>query len=118
MNRVREYMPQIVLASLQSLVVLMGSMFTATILKAFGYPESRAHWPPASVFVRNWGVSLVLIPFIWVIATIWMERLHAGWFSRRWTILSGLLILIGLAYFLDFAPFKPTAYLIEASQSP
>jgi hypothetical protein len=47
-----------------------------------------------------------------------MERLHAGWFSRRWTILSGLLILIGLAYFLDFAPFKPTAYLIEASQSP
>lgn len=108
MSSIREYTPQSVLASLQSVVVIAGSMFTGAALKLMGYPEARVHWPTASVFVRNWGLLLVLIPAAWVVGSIWLERNRADWFSKRWTIVSGVLVLFCLTYFLYGTTIRPT----------
>ena len=97
---VREYALQSIFFLVHSMVVMGGSMFTATVLKVRGYPEARAEWPWLPVFVRNWGFFLILIPAAWVLATIWLERHRPDWFTKRDTILTGVLLLAGLAYFM------------------
>lgn len=110
MNPIREYTPQTVLASMQAVVVIAGSMFTGAAMKIMGYPEASHDWHLASVFVRNWGVLLILIPATWVVGSIWMERNQSDWFSKRWTVLSGLLVLLSLAYFLYGTTVNPAEY--------
>lgn len=50
-------------------VIVFGTLFTAVSMKFFGYPNNPAvaHWNPLSVFVRNYGASLLLIPVAWAL---------------------------------------------------
>jgi hypothetical protein len=93
MNPVREYATQSVFAVLQSALIIGGSMSTATLMKARGFPDPTQFWHPLALFVRNWGFLLILFPGIWVIATIWLERNRSAYFSTRWTLVSGLIVL-------------------------
>jgi hypothetical protein len=97
---VREFALQSIFFITHCMVIMGGSMFTATFLKLNGYPEARPVWPWLPVFIRNWGVVLILIPAVWVLATIWLERHCSDWFSKRWTILSGAFLLAALAWFM------------------
>lgn len=98
---VRDYALQSILAATQSAVIVGGSMFTATIMKVRGYDaETAANWHWQLVFVRNWGFTLILIPAAWVFATLWLERHREAWFSKRWTLVSGVVLLCGLFFFM------------------
>ena len=67
-------------------------MFTATT------PRMRAgDGPWLAVFVRDYGFLLLLIPAGWVFATLWLERHRSDWLTKRWTILSGVAVLLFLA---------------------
>lgn len=74
MSVLREHGIQSVLTVLQATVVVAGSMCTATVLKAFGYPEEHRIWPAFSVFVRNWGFVFLIVPAFWAVTTLWLER--------------------------------------------
>jgi len=89
-------MTQSVLAVLQSALIVGGSLTTATLMKARGYPDSSQYWHPWALFVRNWGFLLILIPAIWVVGTIWLERNRSLDFSTRGTVVTGMLVFAGL----------------------
>ena len=95
---VREYAMQSIFAAAQSLVILTGSIFTATVLKSGHGARSAGPWLP--VFVRDWGFVLMLIPATWVFLTLWLERHRSDWFTKRWTVLSGVLLLAVLAWLM------------------
>lgn len=99
---VREYAMQSIFAAAQSVVIVAGSMMTAVALKIRGYPDGDRAWPALPVFIREWGLVLILLPAAWVLSTIWLER-HRDEFTKRWTILSGLFLLAALACLMALA---------------
>jgi len=112
MNTVREYAIQAVLGAIQTATVIGGCMFTATSLKVFGYPDATRRWPPLSVFVREWGMILTVVPFAWILGTIWMERHRGDWFSKWWAFGTGLVVLAALLYFFAGTTVSPGSTLI------
>jgi peptidoglycan biosynthesis protein MviN/MurJ (putative lipid II flippase) len=99
-NPIREYMTQSVFAVLQSALIVSGSVLTAALMRARGYPDPGQFWHPLALFVRNWGFLLISIPGAWVIGTIWLERHRGSDFTTRWTVVTGLLVLGGLAWLM------------------
>jgi hypothetical protein len=88
---VRDNAMQSIFAAAQSVVIVAGSLLTAAT------PGMRsAEGPWLAVLVRDWGFLLLLIPAAWVFATLWLERHRSDWFTKRWTILSGFLVLVSL----------------------
>ncbi|MEK7948864.1 hypothetical protein [Luteolibacter soli] len=113
MNFAGEFRVQAVLAALQSGIVIAGSLLTATILKARGYPETFSVLPLKLSFVRNWGFLLILLPLVWALATIWLERRQPDWFSKRWTVGTGVLLAAWLGWFLFTAMARAGSSLIQ-----
>jgi len=99
-NPIREYMTQSVFAVLQSVLIVSGSLMTAGLMKARGYPDPGQFWHPLALFVRNWGFLLISVPGAWVVGTVWLERRPGSDFTTRWTIVTGLLVLAGLAWLM------------------
>jgi len=90
---VRDYAMQSIFAAAHSVVIVAGAMLTAATPRMRG-GDGGGPW--LALFVRDWGFLLISIPAAWVIATLWLERHRADWFTKRWTILSGVLVLAGL----------------------
>lgn len=97
---VRDYAMQSIFAAAQAVVIVAGALLTAATPRMRG-GGSGGHWLP--VFVRDWGVLLLLIPAAWVIVTLWLERHRSDWFTKRWTILSGVLLLVALVLLMVHA---------------
>lgn len=95
---VRDNAMQSIFAAAQSVVIVAGSLLTAATPRMRG---GEGPWLP--VFVRDWGFLLLLIPMVWVFATLWLERHRSDWFTKRWTILSGTLLLLVLVYLMIHA---------------
>jgi len=92
-----EYRTQTILAILQSLLILAGSLIGPAMSGASGVSDDVL--PLSIVLVKNWGFLFVVIPLIWALGTIRLEARSDHWFTRRWTIVSGVLLLVGLFYF-------------------
>jgi len=107
-----EYRMQTVLALLQAGTVVFGSFLVGLVLKSMGYAERFDELPLLYRFIRNWGFMLILIPLAWTVATIWMER-HEAWFSKRWTLVSGLALLGALAFWMVILAAKAGSTLIS-----
>ena len=103
MNPVREFMYQAILAVLQSALIVGGSLSTAALMKACGYPDAHQFWHPLALFVRHWGFLLLSIPLIWAGATMWLERSRVTEFSIRSTVATGLLVLAELGFLMFFS---------------
>lgn len=88
---VRDNAMQSIFAAAQAVVIVAGSLLTAATPRM---RSGEGPWLP--VIVRDWGFVLLLIPAFWVFATLWLERHRSDWFTKRWTILSGLLVLLSL----------------------
>jgi hypothetical protein len=110
-----EYRAQTVLAFLQTAIVIGGAFGTTLMLKVAGYPSAIRPWAPIAIFVRDWGFVLLAIPALWVLCTVIMERNYPGWFSKRWTIASGLMVLAVLAYLLLATAVSPVGGTIIQS---
>ena len=94
MNDFREYAVQTALAALQCAVIQVGTLISTILLRSAGYPDPAVDWPWLPVLIRDWGPLAFGIPGAWVIATILLERRDAGAFTKRWTIVSGLLLTL------------------------
>lgn len=96
---IRDYTIQSVFVTLHAAVIIGGSMCTATTLKVMGRSDVGPQDNFGFWFVRNWGFLIVVIPLAWAITTIYLERLNNEWSSKRFTVITGLLLLVGLAVF-------------------
>ena len=96
-ERFREYAVQTALAALQCAVIQVGTLISTILLRSAGYPDPAVDWPWLPVMIREWGPLAFAIPGVWVTATILLERRDAGTFTKRWTIVSGLLLAVLLA---------------------
>ena len=110
MRYLDDHRQQTVLGLFQAGAILVGSFLTGAIMKGMGGDGQEI--PFLLLFVRNWGFSLIIIPFAWVLSTVWMERHHA-WYSKRHTLLSGLLLLGLLCWFLIYAAVRAGSVLVR-----
>jgi len=93
----REYRIQSVFALLASVLIMGGSLMTGVIMKARGFPDVNELWHPLALFVRNWGFLFIGFPIIWVIISISLENNPEVDFTKKWTIISGFVLLGFLA---------------------
>jgi len=82
-----EFRLQIYFAALHTLVIIAGSLI-APVMSG-----------DTNSFVSNYGFLLLLIPLSWALITLRLEINHTDWFSKRWTFVSGLLLLGWLYHF-------------------
>lgn len=108
MDSFREYAVQAAIAALQCAVIQVGTLVSTLLLRSAGFPDPAVDWPWLAVFIREWGPLAFAIPGAWVIATILLERRDAGAFTKRWTVVSGLLLtlLLAAAYGLSIAAIR------------
>ena len=64
-------------------------------------------------FVRNWGFLLILISLLWAVWTISLERSRSDEFSKRNTVITGLILFGGLAGFLFLTTIQAGSSLIQ-----
>ncbi|MEK7951710.1 hypothetical protein [Luteolibacter soli] len=93
------------LALFQMMVVVLGVFMTRAAFLAAGYPEQSLGWNAGALLVRNHGFVLMLVPVGWTAAAMYFENYGTGWWSRRWTLVSGMTLLVGLG-FLFFWSFS------------
>ena len=100
---------QTIFVLLQVSVIMAGSLITGAIMKIMGYEDTFSErWSPFLRFIRNWGFLLIMIPMAWTILTVAMEQ-RAYWYSKRWTMGSGLLVLASLVWLVVYAIGRATA---------
>ena len=67
-----------IIAAIQAGVITAGTLITAFRLKTLGYSDSSSSmwidFNPRSVWVRDYGMLLMAIPFIWAIYAFWDAR--------------------------------------------
>jgi hypothetical protein len=119
MRTFEEYRLQTILGLLQAGIVIFGCILTGLTLHISGYSPEIHTLPFLLSVIRNWGFVLIGIPLAWAIGTIWME-IHQTWFTKLWTILSGVLLAVCLAFFLfsmvaRAARFRGIVVSIQAS---
>ena len=103
MNHLREHSIQSVFVALDAALIIGGSLMTAALMKARGFPDPDQFWHPFALFVRGWGFFLILIPALWVGGSLWLERNPRFDFTSRWTIVTGILVFAGLAWLMFVA---------------
>lgn len=96
----REHSIQATFAALDSALIIGGSLLTAALMKARGFPDPNQFWHPFALFVREWGFLLILIPGLWVGASVWLESHPRIDFTSRWTIFTGVLVFAGLVWLM------------------
>jgi hypothetical protein len=100
-NRLR---PITIVGLFQVLTVVVGILAARIILKMSGYPDDTSvRWNAASVFLRNYGIALLLVPLIWTPLTVAIERKSDHPFAASLLSLSGPALLIGLLLFCSWA---------------
>lgn len=111
MRLVDQYRTQTILATFQVGTILVGSIGIGAILKGMGLSDIREiFW--LVIFVHNWGFILILIPVMWVLTTIWLE-LHQSWYSKRLTLVTGLLLLGSLVWFFILVAARASSVLMR-----
>lgn len=89
--------PAISIAVFQIATVIIGVFMTRMAFALNGYPTEELEWNYKALLVRNWGFLVLMVPAFWTWFVIRAENKSSGIWSRRWTIISGLLTLLALA---------------------
>ena len=99
-----EYTAQTILAIMQMIVIIVGTVFTAMVLERMCHPDNVV--PSVSLFVSDWGFVFLLVPVLWTIGTVILEMRDIEW-SKSCTIFSGLIVLGVLFFFFVDSMFSP-----------
>ena len=93
-----EYKPYSIIGTLIALLVVSGTLLTTVTLKALGYPDiDRYRWNPVSIWIREHGFLILIIPLIWIACVIAYVHKSQKRESRLIAMISGLIILGSLA---------------------
>lgn len=96
------------LALFQCLVVITGVLTTCGMLKLNQYGDGGDfRWNPAAVAVRNAGFLLLVLPVLWTLGSIYLERHAPHRWGRGWTITSGVLLAFAMLGFLSWTTVTP-----------
>jgi hypothetical protein len=102
-----EYRNQTYIGAVQLLAVLAGSLILRATVK--GLDESFSPYVDVEdpfTFLRplgQYGWILVLIPISWVFLTIYGEQSDIWWSTKSLTIVSGVMILLGIVTLFGWA---------------
>lgn len=55
------------------------------------------------LLVRHHGYLLLAVPLLWTGLILWLENRPAAEWCRRWTVASGMVVLMALSCFLYYA---------------
>lgn len=88
------------IALLQVFTVILGVFLTRGVFARLGYPNEDLDWNTTALLVRDYGYFLLLVPAIWTTVSIYLENSLISFWSRRWTLASGLVFLLFLAAIL------------------
>jgi len=103
MNIPEEYRIQSILAPLQIFTVVVGMFAVLGSMKSQGYREGVTELPRILEWVAAYGYGLIALPIVWSVATLWFQRHAENWYSNRWSIVSGFVLLLGLASIFCFS---------------
>lgn len=94
-----EYRPVSYLVLMQSMVIGCGTFATGTMLKAWKTlgDEQALDYNPASLFVRDFGYPMLLIPAVW--ASCVLYQAHCKKSAARGTLTGFVLLIVLLAFF-------------------
>lgn len=103
-----------ILTLLQTVVIVVGFFVLGVVLKISGYGsphELGVRWNPLAVFLREYGLWLLVLPIAWVPFAIKAERMDSGFFSYRLACLIGLcmasLTIVAFLYAAVFPYSRP-----------
>ena len=98
------------IALFQVFAVILGVFMTRAAFMGAGYPDALLDWNSMALLIRNQGFILLLVPVMWTIAATYCEHYSIGWWSRRWTIITGMLVLGALTILLVWSYSNPFHY--------
>jgi hypothetical protein len=86
MNRTITY-----IAILQTAAVVLGFLTLGIVLKYHGYPDHGfgVRWKAFPVYLREYGLWLMLVPAVWTAFASKAHRMDRGLFSERPTLIAG-----------------------------
>ena len=91
-----EYRVQTYLVFLQTLVVLCGGAWLWLCARFNDLNLNPKAENYLVVALKEWGFLAILVPLAWAGLTIYFERNGPSWFTARWTLVTGLLLALGL----------------------
>lgn len=102
--------PISIVGILQVLVIVLGFIALGTHMKFLGYPNAAEYvfrFSPLALFLREYGVYLLLVPPLWMALAVFSSPRDHGIFSLPAVLLQGVaIILIFLCTFL-YATVRP-----------
>jgi hypothetical protein len=98
----------VLLALVQTLLVVLGFFALGIVLKASGYPDFPAvRWNPLAVVLREHGFWLLILPFLWVLFATAVQRLDRSFFTYRNAYVVGIVIAVGIILLFLYASVFP-----------
>ena len=92
--------PITILALVQLAIVFLGYVSLVGAMKLRGYPNEFFVWPPFTVFLRQHGLWMLLLPISFVAWSLFSEAARPSRNSEGRTLIVGVLIAVLL--FLGF----------------
>ena len=80
------------IAVLQTTLVVVGFLILPGIFKLWGYPNEPLEyygyrWNPLSLWLRQYGPWLLVLPVFWVVFATTAQRRDRGFFSQRLAVI-------------------------------
>lgn len=87
-----------VMGLVQIVCVVVGFFALGIVLKISGYPDGNplAVWSPVAVFLRTYGLLLLMVPILWVGLAVFSVHRDRGFFQERVALLLGVIVAAGL----------------------
>jgi hypothetical protein len=105
----------VILALVQTLLVILGFFALGIVLKFLGYPDYPiARWNHLAVFLRQHGMWFIFLPVLWVVLAARAERHDRGILSYRVVWVAGVCIaasIIGLFLYAAIFPYSLPLFL-------
>jgi hypothetical protein len=94
--------PAAVIGLIQVGIIVGGILFVSACLRAFGYPSNdNFRWNPVAVFIRSAGLTFLLLPIIWTLVAVLVERNDLWFLSEpRFYCLGAVLCLFLICFFV------------------